>query len=144
MPPKKTHQGTVGVRLFVSILMMAAVYGNPARGSVLQATESEDRERMFQPFWTAETAVREQAMVTEVDAQDAEDIITQDSKQYPGPAEEPREKCQTRNQMIDGYQDRRRPEDAAKLDAVRQGKLAPQGCVKTDVHRLRRDSVIRD
>ena len=136
MPPKKVYQGTVGVWLFVSMLVMAAVYGNPAGGSVLQATESEDGERMFQPFGTSKTAVREQAMVTQVDAEDAENIITQDSKQYPGPAEEPREKRQTRNQMIDGYQDSRRPEDAARRNAVREGKLAPQGCVKAGVHEV--------
>src|SRR5207247_451709 len=75
--PEQAHQRAVGVWLFVRVLVMAAVYGHPTGRRILQAAESKDRKRMFQPFCAPEPAVRQQAMVAKIDAKDAKNIIAQ-------------------------------------------------------------------
>src|SRR6266851_3054197 len=56
---------------------------------------------MLEPTWARETAMRDEPMETEIDPERAEHVAAGDEKNDPGPAEEPWEKCQCRDQMAD-------------------------------------------
>ena len=62
----------------------------------------------------------EQAMVAEVDAENAEDVIAHDREDQPRPAEEPRQEGQERDQVIADDQGRRNPSDMAHLHGSRR------------------------
>jgi len=62
--------------------------GDPAGGRFLQAANAEQRQGVLQPARTGEAAVRQQAVVTEIDAQGSEDVQAGNGKDDAGPAKE--------------------------------------------------------
>src|SRR5438309_1650452 len=73
--PEETDQRAMRVGLFVRMLVVQPMDGDPAGGRFLEAANAEQRQGMLQPARTGEAAVRQQAVVTEIDAQGAEDEI---------------------------------------------------------------------
>ena len=67
--------------------MVQAMHCHPAGRRVLQATDAEDRQTVFEPFRAGEAAVGEQPVEAEVDAERAEDVCAEQTDRQPGPAE---------------------------------------------------------
>jgi hypothetical protein len=74
MAPQEIHERAMRIRSLVGMLVVEAMHGDPTRWCVLQVTHAQDGKAMFQPFWGNETLMRQQAVVTQVDAQRTEHI----------------------------------------------------------------------
>jgi len=91
------------IRGFIRVMMMSSMDRNPAGRSFLQAADADHGQAVLKPYRTGETTMREQAMVTEIDAEAAEEIYSEHGEHQPGPAEEAGYKSQQRNQMVEEY-----------------------------------------
>ena len=67
MSPEERDERRMRIILLVAVHMVLAVRCDPASGSVLQAQQSERRERQLEPARCFETAVGEQAVVSHRD-----------------------------------------------------------------------------
>src|SRR5262249_41423069 len=93
---------------------------DPACRGVLQTAESEDGERVLEPFRAPETPVRQQAVIAEVDAENSEDVVAHDQQDHAGPTEEPRHERKQREQMIADQEDGGEPNDTPNAHGGRQ------------------------
>src|SRR2546423_1525559 len=89
MAPEKTDERAMRIFLVIGILMMEAMDGDPARGSILEATNAENREDMLEPFGQDKPLVGQETMVAQVDAERAEKIQAAHRQRDPCPAEQP-------------------------------------------------------
>jgi hypothetical protein len=80
MTPEKIDQGTMRIRGFIRVMMMSSMDRNPAGGSFLQAADADHGQTVLKPYRTGETTMREQAMVTEIDAEAAEEIYSEQGR----------------------------------------------------------------
>ena len=71
------------IRLIVTVLVMHAVDRDPSRGTVLQIAHAQNREAMFKPFRTCESAVSQQPMIADGDAHHAEYEVTKNPRINP-------------------------------------------------------------
>ena len=99
MRPQEVNQRTVRIRLVVGMVVMLPMDGDPAGRRVLKAAQTEDRERVLQPFRADERAMGQQPMKAQADAERAEHIQAGERDNDAGPAEEPRHKRQQRKKM---------------------------------------------
>ena len=74
MCPEEASKRTMRVRLFVGVLMMPAMNAHPTGRRVLDTAQTENGERVLQPFGADEASVGEQAMEAQADAERAKDI----------------------------------------------------------------------
>src|SRR3954468_4617040 len=91
---------------------------------------------MFEPLRTAETAVREQPVVTEADPERAEHVKTDDGQHHAGPAEEPGHEGEQGEDVIADDPDRGRPVDATQVDLGRQRQAVRARRVRPDADRV--------
>jgi hypothetical protein len=77
------------IGLFVGVLMVPAVDRNPAGRRILQAAEAEHGEEMLEAFRALESAMRQEPVITKIDAEDAEDEIAGNQQRDTGPTEKP-------------------------------------------------------
>src|SRR5262245_52527778 len=90
MRPEKMDQRAVGIRLLVGMLVMPPMDRDPTRRSVLEAAHTENSERVFEPFWADEAAVRQQAMKAQADPERSKNVQPEECESDAGPAEKPR------------------------------------------------------
>src|SRR5579871_5717558 len=100
MAPQKTGQRAVRILLLVGRLMMAPVDCYPSRRTALQATHAQDRQRVFEPFRAAEALMGQEAVITDVDTENAENEIAANRGGDAGPAEIGRNQSKRCNQVI--------------------------------------------
>lgn len=89
----------MGVEFVVGMHVVQPVVGDPPRRRVLEGTEGERGERTLEPAWHREAAVREQAVVAEIDAERAEHVRADERENDPRPAEAPRQKGEAGEQV---------------------------------------------
>jgi hypothetical protein len=97
MRPEEMDQWTMGVGLFVSMLVMPPMNGDPPRRSILEAAHTENSERVLKPFWADHAAMRQQAMKAQADPERSKNIQPEECETDTGPTEKPRherEQCQ--------------------------------------------------
>src|SRR5262249_51819364 len=94
--PEEADERAVRVGLLVGVLVMPAIDSDPAGRRVLQAADAEDGETVFEPARGLETAMRQQPVITEVDAERAEDVEPGDAYGDAGPVEQPGDESQER------------------------------------------------
>lgn len=58
MTPQERHQRAVRIFLFITVRMVHAMRGRPARGRILKTAEGTEHECVLKPTWRIETAVR--------------------------------------------------------------------------------------
>ena len=114
-PEKIDEDGAVGIRGLVCVVMMSSMDRNPAGGSFLQVQQADQGQAVLKPSRTGETAMREQAVVTEIDAEAAEEIDAEHGEREARPAEEGGYESQQRNQMIENNSQRHAPVDLHAL-----------------------------
>src|SRR5262245_30447036 len=134
--PEEIDQRTVRVGLLVGVLVVPAMDRDPACRGVLQTAESEDGERVLEPFRAAETPVRQQAVIAEVDAENAEDVVAHDEEGHAGPTEEPRHERKQREQMIADQEYGGEPDDAPDAHGGRQRQPPRTQRCRADANRL--------
>jgi len=67
MGPEEVDQRGVRIGFMVGMNMVNSVNSDPSRWGVLEAADTENCKRVFDPCWRFETAVGEQAMVADCD-----------------------------------------------------------------------------
>ncbi len=82
--------GIVGV---VGMLVVHAMDRDPVDGRTLPAADAENGEAVFEPRGTDEAAMREQAVVADVDAERAEQVKSRHGPDQTGPAKQPGNTC---------------------------------------------------
>ena len=87
--PEQTDQRTVRVGPVIGAVMVQPMGGHPPGGRILETADRDNRKTVLKPQRTAEAAVAEQPVVTEIDPGGAEDIDADDRQRDAGPAEEP-------------------------------------------------------
>ena len=83
--------------MFVGMLVMPPMDGDPPRRSVLETAHTENSERVLKPFWADDAAMRQQAMKAQADPERSKDIQPEECESDTGPTEQPRherEQCQ--------------------------------------------------
>ena len=74
MGPEEARDRAVRILLVIRKMMVPAVDRRPMRGGILQGAYGDDRECVLEPRRAGEASVRDQPMVTEIDADRAEDV----------------------------------------------------------------------
>jgi hypothetical protein len=95
MRPEESCERTMGIILIVGMMMVPTMDRGPKRRPKFQRARAEDYERSLDPRGTRETAMCQQAMVTDIDSKDAEDNESRKQKNYTRPGKEPRKKRQS-------------------------------------------------
>ena len=90
---------------------------------------------MFEPFWARESAMGEQAMVSNGNSELSESDYRRDADHNCGPAEEPWYKCKQGSSMIAGTQNCTGPTDLAGIYRARQRQAAPGAWLAANVRR---------
>lgn len=88
MPPEKVHERRVRVFGFVGVVVVIAVGGDPSSRRVLHAAQRHEDDETLEPLRRAETAVREEPVVADVDRL-AIEVNPQHADDQAGPTEEP-------------------------------------------------------
>ncbi len=101
MCPEETGKRSVRVFFPIGILMMPAMRRDPIRRRILHRTHPHHGEGMFQPERAGEAAMGQQAVITNVDAEHAEDVDAEQVKDHAAPAEKPRQQRQRCDQVND-------------------------------------------
>src|SRR5579871_612157 len=101
---------------------MSAMDRDPTQRRVLKAADAEDRKEVFEPTRAVETAVRQQAVVTKVDAEGAEDVKSGDADRDACPIEEPGQKGEESDGVVEEESAGVGPDDAFSLDRRRVGQ----------------------
>ncbi len=78
MSPKQVDQRRMRIGLLVTVLVVHAVNGNPASRAILQIAHAQRGQRMFKPFWAAESPVGQQAVISDRNAHHSEHKMSQD------------------------------------------------------------------
>ena len=89
MGPEEALERRMGIALLIGEAMVTAVDGHPEGRRELQAAGSEEGEAVLEPERAGEAAMGEQAVKSEIDPEDAEDIHARGQESDAGPAEEP-------------------------------------------------------
>jgi hypothetical protein len=110
----------MGIGRVIGVLMVSAMDRHPARRRVLHATYGENDQDMLEPLRAFEAAVGEQPVVAEVDPEDAEEIIAKNEKNDARPTEEPRQKGEHGDQVINDNHNRIEPVDTARIHRRRK------------------------
>lgn len=117
--PQEIDQRRVWVRLVVAVLMVHSVNSDPSSGAVLQVAHAQDRERVFHPLGAFESAVGEQPVIANRDAEHAEDKVPGDSGDQSRPSEQIRkprwDKRGQRDQVDQRQHDHVLPHDSQRL-----------------------------
>ena len=104
--------------------MVTPVHGNSPRRRVLHAADADNGEAVFQPFRADQAAMRQQAMIAEIDPQSAEQIGADKGQKHARPAEIPRQDSKQCQRMIDDDGDRIGPDDTTQINRGGQGEPA--------------------
>src|SRR5262249_39836266 len=71
------------------VLMVHAMDRHPAHRRALPAARAQEAQRMLQPARTGEAAMREQAMIADIDSERPEEVEPAERPGHPRPAEQP-------------------------------------------------------
>ncbi len=122
--PEKVYQRAMGIRLFVGVLVMQAVDGDPLGRRVLHAKHAEHGKRVFQPLRHDEALVREQSVVAEIDAERTEEVHPQNRQRHAGPTEEVRKKGEACDRVVHDERNRVVPHNDFVAHGRRTGQTA--------------------
>ena len=122
--PEQIDQRAMRIRLLVGVLVMQTMDRDPLRRRVLHAQHAERREGSLQPLRHDEALVRQQAVITQVDAERAEDIEPQHGEHDARPTEEVRHEREASDRMKHDERDRVIPDDRLAVDRGRLRQLA--------------------
>ena len=87
------------VTLLVGGMMMLAMQRDPDYRRILHAADAQNGEQALHPSRGRKAAMRQQAMVPDVNAERAEDVASQKRNHDPAPAKEPGQARENRNKM---------------------------------------------
>ena len=133
----------------VAVLMMQPVDSDPACGAVLQIAHAEDRERVLEPFGASKSAVSQQAVVADRDAEHSEGEVAEYRKDQARPCEEvaegPGKERECRDQVHAGDHNCIRPNDPHRLGRFRVIQTPRRGVVwlyrsRNEIRGMRIDS----
>jgi hypothetical protein len=119
--PEEGDERAVRVLLLVGVPVVVAVDGHPLAGRVLEAAEGEEDEEALEPLRRLEAAMSEEPVVAEVDAEVAVDVDADDERDEAGPAEEPREDGEGREEVEQPDRDRVGPVERVPGDPGERG-----------------------
>ena len=83
------YRSGLQIALLVGMLMMQTMYGDPARRRVFQAADAERGERPLQPFRYAQSPMRQDAVVAQIDSERAIHVQAKCPERNARPGEEP-------------------------------------------------------
>lgn len=86
--PEAAVARRVRITVFVRVLMMDTMRGDPRDGAAFKGERAADRQEIFHPFRRLVTAMREQAMVAHTNAETARNPPKNDGESKSLPAEE--------------------------------------------------------
>ena len=119
MAPDEGDQWTMGIVLFIRMLVVIPMDRDPFGRRVLHAAQGNDHEETLKPLGQLGAVVRQDPVVTQIDSL-AEDVDPEDHHDQAGPAEQPwNDGCQGQDMdQRDG--DGIGPYDLATDDRVRE------------------------
>jgi len=119
--------------------MMPAMNAHPTGRRVLDTAQTENGERVLQPFGADEASVGEQAMEAQADAERAKDIKPEKCHHQAGPTKEPGHKCKQGRQVDRCNRRRIDLDQPERLRELRNERLPP-GSAAADIgsHRSER------
>jgi hypothetical protein len=79
----------MGIQIIVGVMVMSAVNRGPMGGRELQRAGADDGERALNPSSALEGTMRDQAVIGQIDANDAKDESAHIKENDAGPAEKP-------------------------------------------------------
>jgi hypothetical protein len=91
----------------IRVMVVPTMRGYPQGRRELQGERAEDGERVLEPKWDREAAMRYQAMEAEIDAKNAEREHSEDQKDDARPTEEPGKEGQHGKRMAENKSDQR-------------------------------------
>lgn len=127
MRPEEMDQWTMGVRLFVGMLVMPPMDGDPPRRSVLEAAHTENSERVLKPFWADDASVRQQAMKAQADSERSKNVQSEECENDTGPTEKPRYERKQCQKVTCCQPDGIDPSDAERLRCLRNRQFVAFG-----------------
>jgi hypothetical protein len=101
MRPEEASQRAMRILVFVCVLVVPPVHCDPVRRRILQRANREERKAVFEPARACEAAMREQSVIADVDAEDAEHVGARHKNHLASPTEEPWQECKRGQQVND-------------------------------------------
>ncbi len=112
MTPPETGERRMRVHLLVTVPVVQAVNGHPARGAVLQIEHAHGRQRVLEPFRAGKSAVGQQPVVADRDPEHTENKMPKNGHNQPRPGKKPRNDGKKTDQVYRGQHDQVRPQNS--------------------------------
>jgi hypothetical protein len=118
VPPEEPGQRGVGIGLLIRLLVVHAVDRDPAGGRILERADAKDGQRVLEPLRAGEALMREEAVVSDRDAEHAEEKVAGDGGGHSGPTKKPGQEGEQRRRV-----DHRQGQQIVPLDRHGLGGL---------------------
>ncbi len=105
-PQKKFTSGLCGSSRRSDCSWCLPMHRDPPRRGVLHAADRQDGEPVLQPFRADQAAMRQQPMIAQIDPEAAEHVKPQHRQHETGPAEQPGQHRQRRDQVVQPHRHR--------------------------------------